>query len=128
MRVTPVGKIVVFLLVVGMAVGGWRLWQSRPGAPRTGGAGGESRGSGTDAGGTTSSGGSPAKPGDILFFYERSAEKWLHQAADAFNRQGDGQQRIVMEYRGSREGKQEILYGKAHPVLWNPADSYWTDK
>ena len=70
----------------------------------------------------------PAAPGDALMYFERSDEKWLQQAADDFNKQNPGTARIILDYRGSREGKQDILYGKGHPVIWNPADTYWVDK
>jgi len=67
-------------------------------------------------------------PGDALMYFERSDEKWLRQAADDYNSRHSSGPRIVLDYRGSREGKQDILYGKGQPVIWNPADTYWVDK
>ena len=61
-------------------------------------------------------------------YFERSDEKWLKSNADAFNQQNPNSPKIVLDYRGSRDGKQDILYGKGQPVLWNPADTYWVDK
>ena len=67
-------------------------------------------------------------PGDALMYFERSDEKWLRVAAEDFNKQHESQPQIVLDFRGSREGKQDILYGKGKPVIWNPADTYWVDK
>ena len=70
----------------------------------------------------------PVHPGDALMYFERSDEKWLRAAADDFNKQHAAQPQIVLDFRGSREGKQDILYGRGKPVIWNPADTYWVDK
>ncbi|MGO8671770.1 MAG: substrate-binding domain-containing protein [Capsulimonadaceae bacterium] len=67
-------------------------------------------------------------PGDALMYFERSDETWLKQAAQDYNGLHPGQPRIVLDFRGSREGKQDILFGKGQPVIWNPADQYWVDK
>jgi hypothetical protein len=70
-----------------------------------------------------------ATPGDILFSYGRSTKAWVEQASKEFNDQHKGQWRIVPETKGgSRDAKNGILYGKAKPVIWSPADLYWTDK
>lgn len=68
-----------------------------------------------------------AHAGDVLVWYERSDEKWIQQAADAFNKQHPDAH-IVLNWKGSREGKDDILYKKGKPVLWNPADTYWASK
>lgn len=69
----------------------------------------------------------PTGAGDVLFWYERSDEKWMQQAADEFNKNHPGS-KIVLDFRGSREGFRDILDGKSQPVVWNPADNYWVDK
>jgi len=79
----------------------------------------------------TGDGGRSARPtqtGDILFYYGRSTRQWMERAAEEFNKQHEGRWRIVLATKGSREGKQDILYGRGKPVLWSPADVYWTDK
>jgi hypothetical protein len=71
----------------------------------------------------------PAKPGDIVFMYGRSTKKWIEQAAEDFNKQNEGKWHIAPKaISGSRGAKQDILYGKEKPVIWSPADIYWTDK
>lgn len=106
--------------------------------PSGGGAGDFSSGSGsssnnntttpTDSGTKTNASTAPAVGvGDVLMFYERSNEAWIRKAAEDFNSQNPGSS-IVLDYRGSREGFREILDGKAQPVIWNPADTFWPDK
>jgi hypothetical protein len=69
------------------------------------------------------------QPGDIVFMYGRSTKKWVEKAAEEFNKQHEGKWRIAPQaISGSRAAKQDILYGKAHPAIWSPADVYWTDK
>jgi hypothetical protein len=71
----------------------------------------------------------PPKPGDIVFMYGRSTKKWVEQAAEEFNVNHEGKWNIApVAISGSRGAKQDILYGKSRPVIWSPADVYWTDK
>ncbi|MCC7494085.1 MAG: substrate-binding domain-containing protein [Fimbriimonadaceae bacterium] len=64
----------------------------------------------------------------LLVYYERSARGWIEEAANEFNRQHDGRWQVELSAQPSRGGKQDILYGKAEPVLWGPADAYWIEK
>ena len=76
--------------------------------------------------------------GDVLVYYEKTARAWIDKAAAEFDKAHQSENRhLVMDYRGSREGKQEILYNKketgtsqyhVHPVVWNSADTYWPNK
>jgi ABC-type Fe3+ transport system substrate-binding protein len=70
------------------------------------------------------------KPADVLMLYEGGAKGWLEPAADDFNKQHQGQGRILLTPLGSRDSRDQILYDKQqiHPVVWTPADSYWVDK
>lgn len=76
-------------------------------------------------------------------YYERSAETWIQDALVAINKESGSDGGLFADYRGSRDGKQAILYGadagvekgkkfeagsKSAPILWNPADIYWADK
>lgn len=65
--------------------------------------------------------------GDVIVFCDLGAQAWMQKAADEFNKNHPGS-RILPDYRGSREGKDTILYGKGQPIVWSPADTYWTDK
>jgi ABC-type Fe3+ transport system substrate-binding protein len=66
----------------------------------------------------------------IVMLYDGGAEEWVKPAADAFNAKNEGKVGISVTRMGSREGRDHILYDKdkVHPTLWNPGDSYWTDK
>lgn len=132
-RRSPIGAIVALLLLGLLAFGAWKLLAGRKAGPGGPGPGAGSAtlpapppaGTGVDPGATAPP---VVNAGDALMYFERSDEKWLRQASEEFNQQNPGSQRIVLDYRGSREGKQDILYGKGQPVLWNPADLYWVDK
>ena len=64
---------------------------------------------------------------DISYYYERSAEGWLKQAASDFEKTHP-QFHMVGEPKASRDGKQDILYEHGHPSLWIPVDMYWPEK
>lgn len=116
MKLTPIGKILILILAVGLAVGGWKYWQSHGGQiPLV-------PGMHANAGG--SAGGAA-----IPMWYGRSLKDWLEGASDTFNKQHNGKFHVTLEYKASRDGKNGILYaGGGQPVIWNPGDSYWVEK
>ena len=121
-RRSPAAALIPLIVLLLLAFLGWKLLAGRHAG--TGPVASSGGGAPLPAGTNTA----PSAPGDALMYFERSDEKWLTQAADDFNKQNPGTARIILDYRGSREGKQDILYGKGHPVVWNPADTYWVDK
>jgi ABC-type Fe3+ transport system substrate-binding protein len=124
---SPVGLIVFLVIVVALGFVGWHFLSARKAA--TGGS--TSSGSSTSSASSSSTGQTSeptVNPGDALMYFERSDEQWLRQAASDYNDQHSTGPKIVLDFRGSREGKQDILYGKGQPVIWNPADVYWVDK
>lgn len=117
-----VGNCLILVAALGAAGYIWWTRNHPTGAPA-------GTGTSTSSGSNTATPGGPAQPGDILFMYGRSTQKWVDKAADEFNRQHEGKWHIVPEaISGSRAAKQDILYGKKRPVIWSPADVYWTDK
>ncbi|MGO8673086.1 MAG: substrate-binding domain-containing protein [Capsulimonadaceae bacterium] len=120
---SPVGAI-LGLIVVLLIVAAFLMMHHTPSTST--GSGGQTASAGGS--GDTSTAPPVVNPGDALMYYERSDGPWLKPVTDAFNKQHTGQPQIVMDYRGSRDGKQDILYGKGQPVIWNPADTYWVDK
>jgi len=120
----PWGLIAVLLIACLLV--GWLLFSRTHGGSVKKGGSGETSSNGT---GRSSSGGTAVvHSGDALMYYERSDEKWLQAAANDFNKQHESQPQIILDFRGSREGKQDILYGRGKPAIWNPADLYWIDK
>ncbi len=120
-----IGNCLILVAAVGAA--GYIYWTRThaPGASGTNGPLQHETGLRTEGGGDQK----PAQPGDIVFMYGRSTKKWVEKAADEFNKQLNGKWRIAPQaISGSRAAKQDILYGKAKPVIWSPADVYWTDK
>lgn len=124
----------IFFLVVIAGLVGFFIWYQGRNSPSGEGEGGSStsrerrEGDSEEQPGDRRDSRAPAEPGDILFYYERSAKKWLESAISDFNEEHQGRWRVVLEAYGSRDGKQNILYGRGRPVIWNPADAYWPDK
>lgn len=83
---------------------------------------------GNDFDAPTVTGEAPSLNSNVFFVYEKSLQKWLEPIQSGINQKSAGQGELKMDYRGSRDGFQEILYGKSKPVLWNPADTYWTER
>ena len=74
------------------------------------------------------SGDTPALNAKVFFLYEKSLQKWIEPLRDQINAASKGRGELSVDYRGSRDGFRDILDGKSQPVLWNPADIYWTEK
>jgi hypothetical protein len=147
MRVTALGKFVFFILAVGIAVGGWRLWQQYAPQPPTGGV---SQGEPTNtsstysgnASGTTQPPPTENKPSwqtsdqptqpttsdggvEIQFIITAAKKDWVQVQVDRFNEAHKGKWRIVTKPIPSREAMHDILNGKEKPVLWSPGSPIW---
>jgi hypothetical protein len=149
MRLTGLGKFVILIVALGMAVGGWRLWQSqsaqsgRPGGggfqlprvnlPNFGGRSGEAGDSG-DKGNTGNNGNGSGENTEgnggggvveIPFVITAAKKDWVGEQVDRFNAANDGKWRIVAKPIPSREAMHSILNGSARPVLWSPGSPVW---
>ena len=126
MRLTAMGKIVLLLMTVGVAVGGYRWWSQQ-----SKGAGGSGRsfslpgiklpGSGQQGG----KAGETLGDNDILFIITPAKKGWVQDQITRFNKEHQGQWRIVTKQLPSREGMHAILAGDVKPVLWSPGSQMW---
>ncbi|MBW3622748.1 MAG: substrate-binding domain-containing protein [Armatimonadetes bacterium] len=152
MRLTPLGKLVLFILIVGVAVGGWRWWQNQSAGGTDGGtvaarnetrdAPGDNKGlwdriremipaTGNKGGGSSPSGtgGGSGNPGDILLVTTPAKAGWLNDMVEQFNAKHQGKYRVVL-YKSedgktgmaSRNAMKAILAGNLKPVLWSPGN------
>lgn len=123
MRLTPVGKAVFFILVVGLAVGGFRLWQRLnpgvPGTPATSGTPGVA--ASPRASEVPSSGG----PVEIEFIITAAKGDWAQDQIERFNKVHGAKWTIKARPVPSRDAMHDILGGKARPVLWSPGSPIW---
>jgi Ca-activated chloride channel family protein len=122
MRLTPVGKFVLLILVVGAAIGGWRAWQGSqtsgqpgkgggflpkmPKLPHFGGGGG---------GGVV----------EVPFVITAAKKGWAAEQIKRFNELHKDKWLIKTEEVPSRQAMHRILAGDLKPVLWSPGGSIW---
>ncbi len=155
MRVTPLGKIVILLLALGAAFGGWNFWKQKNapnglgnannsgsggaglfgrspklsggnGANRDGGATGSSNGGGGSGG--DFSGDSTTGPNDVLLVTSASKKGWLQDEIKLFNQANEGKYRVTTKFVETREAMHSILEGKIKPALWCPSSTIWTSR
>jgi len=153
MKLTALSKLILFILAVGAAFGGWRWWQQQQamggkggvnvpgvtvpgGAQQTGGTGSTPE-SGRQQ--TTSGTGSAAAGGDtgstpsgqdneISFVITAAKQDWVGEQVARFNDSNGGKWRIVTTALPSREAMHNILSGSLKPVLWSPGSPLWPSR
>ena len=120
------GKIVLLILVIGGAIGGWRVWQQSQG-PQT---------SGKPGGGgilanlpkiklPTFGGGKSGGVVEVPFVITAAKKGWAAEQIKRFNELHKDKWLIKTEEVPSREAMHSILGGKLKPVLWSPGGSMW---
>ncbi len=144
MRVTALGKIVILLLILGAAVGGWRAFQSKSGNGNQGNNGssfklpsdnsdtsnndnsstGNGGNSGTDGGTATSD--VATSDNEILLVTSATKQGWLLDQIQKFNAQNNGKYRITTKFLETRDAMHAILDGKVKPAIWSPSSTIWT--
>lgn len=117
MRLTPVGKAVFFILVVGFAIGAFRLWhrlgqEAPPGSVAT-----------TSPVTATRAPGSGAV--EIEFVITAAKGDWAQDQIERFNKLHGSRWTIKARPVPSREAMHDILSGRARPVLWSPGSPIW---
>ena len=118
----PLGRLIILILVVGLAVRGYRWWQqSHGGASGAGSSGFGFPKLGSGGGGGTGSGSN----GDIEVLTTGTKQAWLQQEIDRFNSQHQGQYHLTLKLIESREAMHDILAGKEQPAVWSPSSPVW---
>ncbi len=120
MKLTALGKIVVILLAIGVAIGGYRWWTQQQG-----GKGGGFKLPGIPGFGKQGNQGPSGNPNDILFVITSAKKGWVQEQVDRFNEAHQGQWRIVTQQVPSRQAMHKILAGEVKPVLWSPGSPVW---
>ncbi len=121
----PIGRLIVFLLVAGLAFGAWRIYQGTAGkTPATAFGGGASPGGDPGAGGTSGGGAAPRGNGTPLILITSATKKgWLEAQVERFNAEKGGN--VQIKYLETRDTLQAIINGKEKPVLWSPSSPVW---
>jgi len=121
MKLTPLGKFVLLILVIGLAVGGWRLSMRHH---LIGGALGGAMGGGGNTGGPDS--GEPAG-NDVQLLTSLTKKGWLIDEINKFNASNSGYH-VTLRFMETRSAMHAILEGQAHPALWSPSSIVWADR
>ncbi|RYG74151.1 hypothetical protein EON80_02610 [bacterium] len=122
MKLTPFAKIILILLVLGAAVGGYRSWQRLQPAGRA------------PQPGSKNSAGQPADvrsgsaSGELQFITSASKKGWIVEQIDKFNALESTRIPVVLKSVETREAMHQILDGKAKPALWSPSSVIWADR
>lgn len=129
MQLKPLGKLTLLILALGLAFGGYRLWQqtksgdpvaNRNGNIQTGAVSTNTTQSGADA--------VAARADEIQIISSNTKKGWLADQIAAFNaQQGDGV-RVVAKAVETREAMTGILSGQYKPALWSPSSVIWADR
>ena len=136
-------RFIVFLLVAGLAFGGWQLYtrsggkapsvslpqvtfkndNSNTGNGNNNGNGNTGDNNGNNNGNTTNGGGSGAS---LTLITSATKKGWLETQVERFNAEKNRNVRI--EYVETRDALQGILNGKQKPVLWSPSAPLWATR
>ncbi len=137
MKLTPLAKIILLLLILGASIGGYRFI-----APGRGpNAGNISQNvdpnADSNAADSVEAGNSGATPGDsdppkgqreLQFITSASKKGWIVQQIDKFNALATTKIPVVLKSVETREAMHQILDGKAKPALWSPSSVIWADR
>ncbi|BCM94342.1 hypothetical protein IAD21_06249 [Abditibacteriota bacterium] len=136
MKLTPIGKLALFLMVLGIGFGAFRAYKSAGGKVSIPGMGGQTTpGTNTNRtsspGGNNSGSGSPTVPStvgenELQIVTSASKGSWINQQIDKFNATSDV--KLVPKLVETREAMQQILAGRLKPALWSPSSVIWADR
>ena len=128
MKLTALGKIAIFLVVIGAAVGGLRVWNQFKGGHNP--AFTESPGSANAPGsapGTPPGPAAPADPNDVVLLTSPSKKGWLNDEVAKFNATGRSN-KVRLRFLETREAMHGVLAGKEAPAMWSPSSVIWADR
>src|SRR5258708_36190810 len=105
MRDMPIIKLSIFIVVVGVAIGGWRLWQAQH-ITRA----------------LAASGDSIAR---IELLTTADKASWVRSQVYLFNYNNYKRWHVAERYVDSRAAMEQMLAGAEKPVLWSPESPIW---
>ncbi len=135
MRITGMGKFVLFLLIVGIAIGGWRFYQQQNGSAtpfklpslssnnnNTSATANKSE----NASGNFATGALAAQDNEILLLTSATKRGWLLDQIEKFNQENQGKYRVTTKFMETRDAMHAILQGDVQPAIWSPSSTIWT--
>src|SRR5262252_6216732 len=113
-KLTPLGKVLIYLFIVGCIVGAYYIFAGRKSLEAT-----------KNAASSLLSGGPPV---EIGIAYGTEKQRWLEWAVEEFTKTRDGKRiKIHLIPMGSLEGAHAILNGDQRIEVWSPASSLYKD-
>ncbi|PQV64158.1 extracellular solute-binding protein [Abditibacterium utsteinense] len=146
MKLTPLAKIILILLVLGASVGGYRFYQKSK-TPHVAAGAGSGQNSGTDknansnanndgnSGEATSTSrnqndatDAQSSQNELQFVTSASKKGWIVRQIDRFNALPTTKTPVFLKSVETREAMQKILAGGLKPALWSPSSVIWADR
>ncbi len=121
-------RLIIVLMVAGLAFGGWQLYKNSGGNPTIIALpGGKGSPTVAENDGKSSGGSGPKGAGTSLTLITSATKKgWLESQVERFNTEKGGNVRI--EYLETRDALQAVLNGKQKPTLWSPSAPLWATR
>ena len=131
MKLKPLGKLTLLILVLGIAFGGFKIWNQSRGAAAVSSTGETAKDSGIDT--TINRDVSRIKSetvssGEIQIISSNTKEGWLAEQINAFNARQNQGVKVVARAVETREAMTGILNGQYKPALWSPSSVIWADR
>lgn len=121
-KLTPLGKVVIFLFIVGCFAGAYYMFRNRAGNPLAK----QSGGSSSSSGGGFLSGGGPSA--EIGIAYGTEKRRWLEWAVQEFTKTSQGRNvKVNLIPMGSIDGAHALTAGDQRINAWTPASAAYTD-
>ncbi len=129
MKLTPLSKMILLLLVVGGAIGGYRWY----GQTQSGGSQNSSKSGGFSPPQIPGLGGNSntktdAPSAELQFITSASKKGWIVEQIEKYNALPTTKTPVVLKSVETREAMHQILDGKVKPALWSPSSVIWADR
>ena len=129
MKLTPMGKLALFLIALGLAFGGWKAFQKVGGKIPVSGPTPRSTTSGSNSSPnptTQTDVGASVATNEVALITNPGKRGWLDEQIDKFNAQSDV--KIKARFLATREAMHAMLDQNVHPALWSPSSVIWADR
>ena len=131
MKLKPLGKLTLLILVLGIAFGAYKVWNQSRGTTAVSSTGETAKDNGIDT--TLNREDSQlrseaATSGEIQIISSNTKKGWLADQIDAFNARQNQGVKVVARAVETREAMTGILNGQYKPALWSPSSVIWADR
>ena len=131
MKLKPLGKLTLLILVLGIAFGSYKVWNQSRGRTAVSSTNETAKDGGINT--TLNREGSrirsePVSSGEIQIISSNTKKGWLADQINAFNAKQSNGVKVVAKAVETREAMTGILNGQYKPALWSPSSVIWADR